>query len=158
MNTTDEKKVLTAQICAAYWGAEVSANPYADNRAPIIGKMVGITTRLHVKYPKWQSIVDIEYSNCKLILRPLSEITDKDAVEVADIYLFKPEHRGKEKHMMSCQFEEGTFIIIHDDYPAVRVFMYELTAELVDFLRSRNYDCGHGDIVSLIDAGIAVKW
>lgn len=115
--------------------------------------------------------------NCQLILTPLSEISDEDAKHILSIvyevnyksfgmdvpfhsvkklntslriYLNKDLKTGIEMHYLSpasiWQFGGSMSPCTGDE-----------AVQIVDYLRSRGYDCGYGHIKSLINSGLAVK-
>lgn len=110
----------------------------------------------------------------KLILTPLSQIIDEDAIEVAKMcdngFIGKKQTSVRRSHgKLSITTNEC------DDVGVVRInvppalfgveFIHEelsgfasgrLHQKTIDFLRSRGYDCGYAHISSLIEAGIAI--
>lgn len=133
---------LTQQIAGAYINAQVE-------REGIIEPLLDACS--------------FHLSEYKLILTPLSAISDEDAVEVAKMLLYTPEARGKHtaEDVMSAQYQEHDserfFLYADMAFPAVKTMIYELPYEVADYLRSRNYDLGYMGIRSLIDAGIAIS-
>lgn len=95
---------------------------------------------------------NVEYF--KLILKPLNTITDEDAIEVSGIVDVWTEN---ECHLPPDEVKEWLDEVFtgncatYADYVSGKEFQ-----ELLDFLRSRSYDCGFGSIPSLITAGIAI--
>lgn len=135
---------LTAKIAASYFGAEVRCAPYGgppDRK--IIGTMIGLNNDgIHVKFPEWQSHQhQVAIGVCQLILTPLGEISDEDAMEVVKIW-----YKGSEK-ISTISIDEGKRIALSMCVPS----------EITDYLRSKGYDCGHGSIPNLIAAGVAVE-
>lgn len=93
-----------------------------------------------------------DYVNCKPILTPLSEITDEDAVEVVSIGGWSPQNQGQ---MLDCRFDfNSNEFIANFEFSRYRVV---LDFHVIDYLRSKHYDCGYMHVPSLIDAGLAVK-
>jgi len=97
------------------------------------------------------NLKNIRYKDFKLILIPLSDITDNHALEVAnilenDIVLEWGEELAIEmaKKIVNDMFK---FPIRH-----LEKYIY-----LLDYLRSKSYDCGYMNIPSLIQAGYAIK-
>ena len=91
---------------------------------------------------------------CKLILKHLSKITDEDAMEVAKILYDKYVSEEEEKYRIV------TYAALGGDFIKT-LYKTPLTCDkiisIIDFLRSRGYDCGHGQIPSLLEAGLAVE-
>ena len=123
---------LTQQIAAAYIGAQVYWNG---------------NTQCHV--------IDVIRSECihnmKLILTPLSHITDEDAVEVCNIVGERGAGNGK---ILRVIITVDLKIVL--DFEKTR-FSIPLSISIIDYLRSRNYDLGYMGIRSLIDADIAIS-
>ena len=119
-----------------------------------------------------------EFSECQLLLTPLALISDEDAIEVGKIILalaggthiipaidnetetkdttIKAVNIGPDGHLLICYKDTcGLVLFIQDEYneaqPIVGVSM------VIDYLRSRGYDCGFAHIPSLIESGIAIK-
>lgn len=94
---------------------------------------------------------NLRYKDFKLILIPLSDITDNHALEVAkilenDIVLEWGEELAIEmgKRIVNDMFK----------FPKRHLDKY---IYLLDYLRSKSYDCGYMNIPSLIQAGYAIK-
>lgn len=86
----------------------------------------------------------------KLILTPLSEITDEDAIIVADL--------GASSGNGGITY--GLQIIRDIRFGrdgVLEVRNAKRFIKIIDFLRSKSYDCGYGSIPSLITAGIAIN-
>lgn len=92
----------------------------------------------------------------QLILSPLSEISDEDAIEVAKIITYIPSARA-DNHIDLWSIDETYFYCAGENIPTTKQFINSLPTEAVDFLRSRSYDCGFANIPSLIEAGMAIK-
>ncbi len=175
MNT--KTKVLTPAIAAAYWRAEVLTKEDG------IVKMHGLQLNLLVgELPKFQHGY-YAYNSCQLILTPLDEITDEDAIEVAKMAMYHPSNKEDWENII-CSFIvdeitrlstgvviiaslicwEGSININYDGFIEIKneegenevggIWNY---ASIIDFLRSRHYDCGYGSIPSLIAADLAVS-
>jgi len=141
-----------------YMGCEI-----LDARQNIIGKSVSAnTTRVWYEHENNKVVKSITqnfalYGDCKLVLTPLSEINDEDAVEVAKICGFEynnsPDSNayfdldGLRNFLVEDVFVLGNFGIIN----SVQL------QRLIDYLRSKKYDCGYLHIPSLIEAGLAVR-
>jgi hypothetical protein len=135
---------------AAYMGCEVK-----DTRQNRIGNVNSINkTRVWYEYMN-NNVVKSPiqnfafYGEIKPILTPLSEITDDDAIEVAKI--------------AQCRYQAIESIIIAGR-ELVTIYINRQTnvsalswCQIIDFLRSKHYDCGYLHIPSLIEAGLAVK-
>ena len=142
-----------ARIFAAYWGAEIQMK---DTDKPYLPEKIGRMNNLDecrvesIKTSTRGSIACIysyRIQHAKLILKPLSEISDEDAIEVSKVYgnnmPTKEEGMGIIKNCL-YDYEESNEVTLHD---GMRV---------CDYLRSKSYDCGYGSIPSLISAGIAI--
>jgi len=117
-------------------------------------------------------------SEYKLILTPLSAISDEDAVEVAkmaigdEAKLQKIVREGRIFVTMEYGVNVDTCVIVppakQHEYGRECFYIYITneskyiissfgTSRITDYLRSRNYDIGYMGIKSLIDAGIAIS-
>lgn len=93
----------------------------------------------------------VPYDQCRLILTPLSAISDEDEIQVGRIA--RPEIKDAH-HLRNI----GTNII--SDIINGRNLLeigFAAIQHIIDYLRSRNYDLGYMGIRSLIDAGIAIS-
>lgn len=81
------------------------------------------------------------FDETKIILKPLSAISDEDATFIS------------EKIM---GFIERYVNLTHAELGKKYVKNREMKIEVIDYLRSKSYDCGFRHIPSLIDAGIAI--
>ena len=141
---------LTAQIAAAYFGCKVKV-PHGESF--VIGKMESVTERAIYFYQK-EDVWSMGIPACQLILTRLEDITDEHAVG-----LFKAYHNGesitiyskKEKNDAEMAEVSKTELV-----PKYKIHRIENIQKIIDYLRSKNYDCGYGSIPSLISAGIAV--
>ena len=118
--------------------------------------MVGISQyegMLQAKMPSGDSDwwnIDI----CQLILTPLSEITDEHVLGVANIMYdgVADKINNRIGYMMQVagtkQFAQKLFATPLNGSKYIAI---------IDYLRSKSYDLGHGQIPSLIEAGIAIK-
>lgn len=167
MNKVEITNELLARIYGAYIGCEckiVSKNdPYNQ-----FGE-IGLKSRLN-----WLHIGLLDTVKVKLLLTPLSEITDEDAIEVGKIAFYgadiddfecKQIDRTKEgvveivgnSNLRLCIAAWGNslaFAMVYDDGNFLPI--PEIHA-IIDYLRSKSYDCGYGEIPSLIEAGIAIN-
>lgn len=89
-----------------------------------------------------------EFQGSSLLLTPLSQISDEDAIEVAAL-MACPNSSVKSKiewgkyYIMQIIRLNGTYSCLH-------------LTKTIDYLRSKGYDAGYGEIPSLIEAGIAI--
>ena len=157
-------KTLTAQIVAMYFGAKFTyRGSYGHIRT-----MGGIAITHNLIDDDTQETFNT--SKCYLILRRLDKITDEDAIaciKIRDkgvIYGFGTPVYKAEK-VKSFNYgknisEEQTCITIYDkigtSYGQYFILQSQLGIEEVDFLRSKGYDCGAGEIQSLIECGLAI--
>lgn len=125
-------------------------------------------------------IAYFKFDECNLLLTPLSEISDEDAMKVFSMvvhpnidyprndYHFSKTDSGSTKVIINNDWYNSTLIIgskngivwmPHKDNARVGACVY-------DYLRSNKrpdgtekpvYDCGYAEIPSLIEAGIAIK-
>lgn len=167
---------LTAQIAAAYFGQKVKIEiplmetfiiGIHENGLLQTAHSVGTHDKFNVEY-------------CQLILKPLSAITDEDAIEVAKIavnHTNNVDFSNYEITLNSRDFErievyiggirigiyyDGRIICSNKIAPFIFLPTFNMS-QIADFLRSTDeskgkyaYDCGYGSIPSLIDAGIAI--
>lgn len=85
-----------------------------------------------------------KYKTYQLTLTPLSKITDEDAVYIAQSIL------GYSDGYHEYFVETGKrYLSKNSNY-------MDTDREVIDKLREWGYDCGYGDIPSLIEAGIAI--
>lgn len=132
-------KQLTQQIAGAYIGAQVE---WTNKKWDIYS---------YGKDGVQINALVVPYDQCRLILTPLSAISDEDAVEVAKMVGYDDTGNGK-----VCR----SFININREIVLdfeQNVFYIKLDTPIIDYLRSRNYDLGYMGIRSLIDAGIAIS-
>lgn len=123
---------LTQQIAGAYIGAQVYWHG---------------NTQFHVI-----DVIRSKYLyNMKLILTPLSHITDEGAVEVSKLFGHYQPSIEKGKALIDC-FDDWGHWGTSDNETTLRNGQ-----QITDYLRSRNYDLGYMGIRSLIDAGIAIS-
>jgi hypothetical protein len=133
---------------AAYMGCEVQSKTSGKTY-----KTIGIRYKescfiICTGYTASKDELHLYPKNLMPILTPLSEISDDDAVEVAKIC------NGNETEKQFIL----DFSIVKKGYqigaPQKGILF---TREVVDYLRSKKYDCGYLHISSLIEAGLAVK-
>jgi hypothetical protein len=158
----EHTKEFLIGMFAAYMGCEVE---YKDvDGKKIVAKLTGVSVSegLETTYKRKRGNVSGDYLSfkpngnhntdalhTKPILTPLSKITDDDAVEVAKI--------------AQCRYQAIESIIIAGR-ELVTIYINRQTnvsalswCQIIDFLRSKHYDCGYLHISSLIKAGLAVK-
>jgi len=146
------KVEITNELLAGVYGAYIGCGATHENS--IDTKLVGWDV-LSFKYGNpvlegtWKHRDDAcrlwcYWDECKLLLTPLSEITDEDAIEVARLNRVET----------SCPELVGHSII---HWRVKNGFVREFNAEMCDYLRSKGYDAGYLNIPSLIEAGIAIK-
>lgn len=143
---------LTQQIAGAYIGAQVEISgigTYGISHISANGIMVDTGERF--KYTP--------YDQCRLILTPLSAISDEDAVEVARMSLLSArycwERWGSNSSILSVGREIANDLF--EDFGDPVFVAPKYLSNIIDYLRSRNYDLGYMGIRSLIDAGIAIS-
>lgn len=134
---------LTAKIAAAYLGADVKVNGYYNNDSTpkeIVGTMTHVGL-MSIGTGGGQ----YSYSQCQLILTPLSKISDSDAVEVAKMCgaSFAADDIGRAK--------AGKDLLFNYLYRTSNVRGADWF-KVLDYLRSKSYD-----IDNLIAAGVAVE-
>lgn len=127
---------MRARIFAAYWGAEITIGDNG-NVYPLVqlnGNAVCVGKN-KLKVDMWWKI-----GHCRLILKPLSDISDEDA-----IYLFNIVFPNM-KHDKQSKINWGKYTVALSD-----------KKHPVDYLRSKGYDLGYGSIPSLIAANVAIN-
>jgi hypothetical protein len=152
---------------AAYMGCEITTK-YDEDGKPY--KTVGVSFdegNLQVQMPDggtdWWNI-----PICKLILTPLSEIADEDAIELAKIDDKNCDYKfGNNRGFAPDEYRvifNGTASFVERYYKgryitgvSIPMTPSLLTIEQIDYLRPKKYDCGYLHISSLIQAGLAVK-
>jgi len=120
-------------------------------------------------------IAEKPFKHCKPILTPISKISDEDAVEVAKIiygdefykYTWEMSRHNSPNFVCLNNIDDDDYSIIFTvgkDYKhsiCIEAFMpnnqHTTMFYVVDYLRSKKYDCGYLHISSLIEAGLAVK-
>lgn len=171
---------LTNEQLARVYGAYISGKVLMDwNGKPTEFKVTyGIDKLFCFILPEGASFSQI----CKLLLTPLSAISDEDTIEVAKMLCQHgkvdfTQHkvgvigRSDEKVLVKIgglflhiYFDGRMFATSEDKPPADYMPIYN-TQKIIDYLRSNKrpegtekpvYDCGYGDIPSLIEAGIAI--
>lgn len=165
-----------ARIFAMYFGAEVKPNAEHKSKGKIY--MVGDST-ICIRQTILPKVHFVPIDECRLVLRPLSALSDEDIVRIAkmaiqgpalsidndEIHIDGPIHRDGEKVAVGvyCRCFEGTVYIFYDF--AVRIQENE-QADVIsstdnalaigDMLRERGYALPYrGE--SLFDLGIAIS-
>lgn len=148
------------RIFAAYWGCKTIIC-YPSSNFP----QYSVVDKLFHKslQDKMESLAT-HYKWNKLILKPLSSISDEDAKEVAKMYPWFNWYVDAVLEVYKNQF--GDTVVSNEK----RIGRYEtvclkysepseieLNQKQTDYLRSRSYDCGYGNIPSLITAQIAIS-
>lgn len=137
---------LTAAILCTYHGAKVRPNTGKESSVLAVDIANGYVV---TERKKICNTFDIH--NCQLILTPISLISDEDidgAYEVAGIAPWIDDF-SKEKFInifspTECAKDEERY--------GQRCYYI-----IIDYLRSKGYDCGYGEHPSLIEAGIAIS-
>lgn len=129
---------LTAAIAGAYLGCDaIYHDTEIEYFTPHRFKMLGVMTQMVFS-------MDNHYSMrfTKLILTPLSKISDEDAVEVVKIW-----YKGSEK-ISTISIDEGKRIALSMCVPS----------EITDYLRSKSYNIGYGKYTAqdLITEGVVI--
>lgn len=128
---------LTQQIAGAYTGAQVEISgivTYGISHISANGIMVDTGERF--KYTP--------YDQCRLILTPLSAISDEDAVEVA-------------RMVNALDIVSNLEYMTKVGKAYIKRNITTFPFFIIDYLRSRNYDLGYMGVRSLIDADIAIS-
>jgi hypothetical protein len=168
---------LNSSIAHAYYGALVM---YENE----VREVYGVNENCIALFTDTDEFDYAEHSDCQLLLTPLSEISDEDAVEVVKIALNEPwlydmnyrselvltsssvvRFADKVQVIYSSNVrsgkvyitkESGLWEVINGSYDDNEVPLI-CTSSVFDFLRSKSYDVGHGSIPSLISARIAIN-
>lgn len=166
---------LTAQIYSAYYGAKVLiGDSLAPDNVALFTENSICTGRNKIDVELWYKI-----SSAKLILTPLSSITDEHAIEVAKIIMplcFFNRKLGWKvarnyavtgypyikvwhpKKVLSLQIDPSIVGFDVDNMEDRETGRHDMKpVETIDYLRSKSYDLGYGNIKSLIESGIAIS-
>lgn len=179
MNTTHTNDFL-CKMFAAYMCCQI------ENNSTIVGYNVGFAQgiqtsnngeiKLLMKSDKQHQWISI--SNCKLILAPLRHISDEHAIEVTKLLIPNCFLNQKSGWKVSRDFTISGYPYIKIHHPK-KVYTIQIDpilvnfdvdnmedretgghdmkpASIIDFLRSKSYDCGFMEIPSLIEAGLAL--
>lgn len=152
---------LNSAIVGAYMPKEVMYN--GELRA-----VYGISAYEVILYNKRDGCEHdyVAYEHCQLILLSFDKISDEDAVEVGKAFGLKNmdghyyEWIGKaiitHYFTMYSPWDDGIFDTASNRGLVTNIHSRNYL-KLIDCLRLKDYDCGHGSIPSLIAAGVAVK-
>jgi len=161
MNTESK---LTPQILSAYFGSKVLQTiAWEQDRPRVIAQVLGIKT-----HPKFEILTKSEKnhgwmdgSDCQLLLKRISDITEEHASKCASLCGLHTEGNHVTKMIDSVCIQNDTYLlqICHDG--CISMYNHQRVTEfdarpIYAFLQLESYDCGHGSIPSLIDAGVAV--
>lgn len=153
---------LKERAFAAYLGSEVQ---YEDSPNRHTGTLEGYDYRYGFMLSTQNPIVPFKFCNpeyCKLLLKPLSSISDEDAIEVAKLALFDNpfiSERGQQSIIIKDQFGRQLILYYTASNPRIydrsgfEVIEYSLT--IFDYLRSRSYNLPFMG-VNLIKENIAI--
>jgi hypothetical protein len=152
-------KTLNPQILAAYWGCGIFH--HCDN-SPFQYRGVEYTSDEGLQpkpklYGDWSGGTNpeqscesyTEWDDIKLILKPLSKLSDADALAIS----------------MICGLSHGDYVyklrmgreLVTEYWRRVSNVAASSWVKVFDYLRANGYDCGYADIPSLIDAGLAME-
>lgn len=130
-----KKQTLNPAIAGAYQNATALYNG-------VVREVYGVNINCVALFTETDEFECVEHEECQLILTPLSKISGEDAVEVCKLLYNNPSLHNAER---------GRIVATTGDWHSTRKGV-----AIIDFLRSRGYDCGYGSIPSLIQVGIAV--
>ena len=156
MPTNEEK----ARVFAMYLGCK-AYDLYAERESVLTGVL---STNVALEYRGLS--FSRNYNEAQLILTPLEDITDEDAVEVANI--IRPGKWKVKRHAQYIKYID----VIHDEYEYISINIFFLTGKVTpyfddkptgqctldahDFLRSRSYALPYKS-KCLFESGIAIK-
>lgn len=143
-----------ARVYGAYYGSECV-------------QCVGSKQELKGTISQLANLPFYERNNTKLLLTPLSQISDEDAIEVAKIAGITEIAGGviRGNGVIVIHSPSGRKLSVYHNAGSKHVSIrikdkgYDVidgAQNIYDFLRSRGYDCGFSEIPSLIEAGIAI--
>src|ERR1051325_2303015 len=146
-----KKEINLAAMYAAYYGARVCAPTIEPDMDMWENARIITVEDKCILYQDEEGIAGININDCKLVLKPLSEISDEDAIEVAKMY----------GGLCIKVDKDGFLQVVYKNNVCVTYFVVNnplnIPTKLTDFLRSRGYDCGYGSIKSLIESGYAIE-
>lgn len=154
--------ILTAQIALSYLGCEVL---YGYEGRKKVGTLTGHNAITGLQIFDTSRLTHLHHNVnpdlCQLILTPISQISEDDAIEVAKMI---------DEFIESPKVSRDEYCIeINDDKRMRHVVIMKVDGSIycndnqncnnrcIDYLRSLGYDCGYGSIPSLIEVGIAVN-
>ncbi len=153
-----------ARMFAAYMGCDCDTT-FTSKNGKIISKVTGIVNN----YVFFKDVLEtVHTSRLKPLLAPLSAISDEHAIEVAKMLQentncdWVGSDDLKKAIIDVClgicgQFDGDSDIFCHYYDPEEIGLGATLITHIIDYLRSKGYDCGFMGVPSLIDAGLAVK-
>ncbi len=158
-----ELNKLTAQIAAMYYGCEIELH-FLDNNIPESLKDI---SRGILNLGTMGEFMGWGHQRHRLILKPLSEISDEHVIEAAKMELMHVNQFEPLKVTKRTSYTEIDFRFVSPDinnkdgysYSGIGVshLWMSLKPYQIDYLRSKGYDCGYGSISSLIESGIATN-
>lgn len=139
---------MTNKALARIFSCYIGCNFRYDGSVGIIREVAGVNRRMNIE-EEAPTGDPYRVDRCKLILKPLSELSYNADLcvkirEILDI-------REMFTNFMSDRVRFGYNALNTKD-----VLYLEMPFPVIDELRRCGYDCGFGDIPSLIDAGIAI--
>lgn len=164
---------LTAAIAGSYPNAEVKHTNSAGYERLLKPKGIYEDSyiegcHLRVLNTAEHNVYFLPFSDCQLLLTPLSEISDADAVEVAKMLNYRGDVDTSElleylKDVSNLRKVGDVFGNIDSKNIAENDISPMIILRCYDFLRASSwngkpkasYDCGWGEIRSLIEAGMA---
>ncbi len=155
---------LNSTIAASYFGAMVTETSSASNSWVMRG--IDAKKDVIIGYNDDGSIFNRPIGVCQLLLTPPEEISDKDAMEVGRVFGLQNmdgyyyEWIGKAiitHHFTMYSPWDDSILDTASNRGLVSNIHSRRYLQLIDWLRRKFYDCGHGAIPSLIAAGVAVK-
>jgi hypothetical protein len=150
---------LTAEIIAKYWGSKIEAAHSAFTNGKAVFKYLHLADNGVSDGSNWFS-----FSDCKLILKPLSEITDEEGIEVAKIAtnIMNAPQELKDVQLKVIRREEDGLSILVGLGGLIEIYftngdvflrsslvdtMYMPTlfqAKIVDYFRAKSFDLDNG--------------
>lgn len=146
----EKNEVLTAQIAAAYYGCNIAQ--FIDAENGVFGKLVGIEIdRCYALMSDNKTQSWAFYDACKLILKPLEEISEEQIVSA---------YCAIDMDQWETDFSKETFLRVfspdQQSNPNDR-WGQSIYYEMIDYLRCLGFDMGYGNISSLIQHGLAIS-
>jgi len=147
-----ERKNLTLEIASCYMPCKAVIEIDEAEEVYEIQGGAFINNRILCFDNKGHSIwLSLNDTWAKLILTPLYDVSEEHKIHVGKI---SSPDIDDEHHLMNI----GSSVIV-DIFNGRIIMEFGATRmqEIIDYLRSKSYDLGHGSIPSLIEAGIAIK-